>query len=109
MAILAGSVAGDGPEGRVVDRRGVWWTGGASRGPEVSWRGISGPESVAAEWGKLGNIWNVESTKRGLLACTVESPLTTYVSPTIFVYRYKYIQTHTNLLAQRSFSNNKYV
>src|SRR6202035_2438927 len=73
----AGSMAGNGPEGRVVDRRGVWWTGRASGGQEMNRRGIIGPESVAAASGQLGNSWNAKSAKRGLSACSVEGPLTT--------------------------------
>ena len=76
MAIPAGSMAGNGPEGRVVDRRGVWWTGRASGRMGMSERGISGPESVAAASGRLGNSWNAKSAKRGLSACSVEGPLT---------------------------------
>ena len=77
MAIPAGSMAGNGPEGRVVDRRGVWWTGRASGRMGMSERGISGLESVAAASGRLGNSWNAKSAKRGLSACSVEGPLTT--------------------------------
>src|SRR6202021_2155861 len=77
LAFPAGSVAGNGPEGRVVDRKGVWWTGRGSGGQEMSRRGIIGPESVAAASGRLGNSWNVKSAKRGLSACSVEGPLTT--------------------------------
>src|ERR1700728_608025 len=77
LAFPAGSVAGNGPEGRVVDRRGVWWTGRASGRMEMSERGISGPESVAAASGRLGNSWNAKSAKGGLSACSVEGPLTT--------------------------------
>jgi hypothetical protein len=60
----------------VVDRKGVWWTGRASRGQEMNRRGIIGPESVAAASGQLGNSWNAKSAKRGLSACSVEGPLT---------------------------------
>src|ERR1700728_2164626 len=77
LAFPAGSVAGNGPEGRVVDRRGVWWTGRTSGRMGMSERGISGPESVAAASGRLGNSWNAKSAKRGLSACSVEGPLTT--------------------------------
>jgi hypothetical protein len=52
------------------------WTGRASRRLEMSQRGITGPESVAVVYGRLGHSWSVESVKRGLSACTVESPLT---------------------------------
>src|ERR1700728_3132421 len=76
LALPAGCVAGNGPEGRVVDRKGVWWTGRASGGQEMSRRGIIGPESVAAASGRLGNSWNAKSAKRGLSACSVEGPLT---------------------------------
>ena len=76
---LASSMAGNGPEGRVVDRRGVWWTGRASGRLEMSWRGITGPESVAVVYGRLGHSWSVESVKRGLSVCRVESPLTLYI------------------------------
>ena len=72
-------MAGNGPEGRVVDRRGVWWTGRASGRMEMSERGISGPESVAAVSGRLGNSWNAKSAKRGLSACSVEGPLTAHI------------------------------
>src|SRR6202034_999215 len=78
LALPAGCVAGNGPEGRVVDRKGVWWTGRASGGQEMSRRGIIGPESVAAASGRLGNSWNAKSAKRGLSACSVEGPLTTH-------------------------------
>src|ERR1700728_217324 len=76
LAFPAGSLAGNGPEGRVVDRKGVWWTGRASRGQEMNQRGIIGPESVAAASGQLGNGWNVKSAKRGLSACSVGGALT---------------------------------
>src|SRR6202034_3609281 len=76
VAIPAGSMAGNGPEGRVVDRKGVWWTGRASGGQEMNRRGIIGPESVAAASGRPGNSWNAKSAKRGLSACSVEGPLT---------------------------------
>ena len=76
MAIPAGSMAGNGPEGHVVDQRGVWWTRRASRRLEMSRRGISGPESVAVVCGRMGHSWSVKSAKRGLSVCRVESPLT---------------------------------
>src|SRR6202021_2635957 len=79
LAFPAGSMAGNGPEGRVVDRKGVWWTGRASRGQEMNRRGIIGLESVAAASGQLGNSWNAKSAKRGLSACSVEGPLTTKI------------------------------
>jgi len=77
MAIPAGSMAGNGPEGRVVDWKGVWWTGRASRGQEMNRRGIIGPESVAVVNVRLRHSWSVKSAKRGLSACSVEGPLTT--------------------------------
>jgi hypothetical protein len=76
VAIPAGSMAGNGPEGRVVDRRGVWWTRRANRRLEMSRRGLSGPESVAVVCGRLGHSWSVKYAKRGLSVCRVESPLT---------------------------------
>jgi hypothetical protein len=69
-------MAGNGPEGRVVDRRGVWWTGRASGRMEMSERGISGPESVAGVNVRLRHSWGVKSAKRGLSVCSVEGPLT---------------------------------
>jgi hypothetical protein len=63
----------------VVDWKGVWWTGRASRRLEMSRRGITGLESVAVVYGRLGHSWSVESVKRGLSACTVESPLTPHI------------------------------
>jgi hypothetical protein len=64
-------MAGDGPEGRVVDRRGVWWTGRESRRLERSWRATAGPESDGVVNGRI------KSAKRGLSVCTEESPFTT--------------------------------
>src|ERR1700721_3088091 len=66
LAFPAGSMAGNGPEGRVVDRKGVWWTGRASGGQEMNRRGIIGPESVAAASGQRGNSWNAKYANRGL-------------------------------------------
>src|ERR1700728_2606378 len=77
LAFPAGSLAGNGPEGRVVDRKGVWWTGRASGGQEMNRRGIIGPESVAVVNVRLRYSWIVKSAKRGLSACSVEGPLTT--------------------------------
>jgi hypothetical protein len=61
-----------GPEGCMVDRKGK-----RKAGNELEGYGITGPESVAVVYGRLGHSWSVESVKRGLSACTVESPLTT--------------------------------
>ena len=49
VVILASSMAGNGPEGRVVDQRGVWWTGRASGRLGMSRRGINGPESAGMQ------------------------------------------------------------
>src|ERR1700728_502334 len=99
LAFPAGSVAGNGPEGRVVDRKGVWWTGRASGGQEMSRRGIIGPESVAAASGQLGNSWNVKSAKRGLSACSVEGPLTTScVSNMLFLKKNEKFLNKKNLI-----------